>query len=126
MEKAQYDPIDHTLADLFDLLERYQIAEQLDPPKQNQITNEPDQSTKTKDKSRKKKSSGNDSSSMARKRFCLLHIKDDHWTDNCSVVKEQINAMHAAWSNQTLAEQSHKNCEQEQQQKKEKMNSMNW
>jgi len=66
MEKAQSNPIDHTLADLFDLLECYQIAEQLDPLKQNQVANEPDESTNMKDKLRKKtckeKSSGNDSS----------------------------------------------------------------
>jgi len=124
MEKVQYDPIDHTLADLFDLLERYQIAEQLDPPKQNQVTNELDESIKTKDKSRKnkrkEKSSGNDSSLMVCKRFCILHQKDDHWTDDCSVVKKQVAAMRAGWSNQTPAEWSCKKHEQEQQQKKEK------
>jgi len=75
--KAKYDPMDHSLADLFDLLEQYQIAEQLDPLKQNQVANEPKELTNTKDKSRKKKHKekpcGNDSSLMACKRFCILH-----------------------------------------------------
>jgi len=76
MEKAQYHSIDHSLADLFDLLEQYQIAEQLDPPKQNQVAYEPDESTKMKDKLRKKKhkekSSGNHSSSMVCKGFAFF------------------------------------------------------
>ena len=37
MKHENYDVDDHSLADVFDLMERYQIADQIDPPvKQNQ------------------------------------------------------------------------------------------
>jgi hypothetical protein len=36
------------------------------------------------------------------------HKKDDHWTNDCTVFKDQVARMRAAWSAQSPAEDSHK------------------
>jgi hypothetical protein len=64
---------------------------------------------KIRSKKHCKKSSDDDS--LAPKHFCMLHTNDDHWTIDCTVVKDQVTRMCAAWSAQSPAECSGKKLE---------------
>ena len=113
-----------SLADLFDHVERHQVAKQIDPPTKPQATNQSNDSKshqdKSKDKKRKNKSSNKESDSPPPKRFCVLHQVDTHWTNDCTVMKEQAKRMHAAYNNLSPAERSRKKRERQQQQQQEK------
>jgi hypothetical protein len=76
--------------DFFDIMVRYQIADNIDPllkPKDQSKTNkdESNKSTeKSNDKKRKAKSKKNNSDAPVPKKSCLIHGSDSsHTTDEC-------------------------------------------
>jgi hypothetical protein len=74
----------------FDMMEHYQLADQLDPAlkQQNQSKTDKDDSKKlmekSNDKKRKAQSKKNDSNVLAPKKLCLIHGPDSsHTTNEC-------------------------------------------
>jgi hypothetical protein len=66
------------------------------------------------------KKSSNDDDALVPKCFCVLHNKDNHWSNDYTVMKEQVARMCTAWSNQSPAEHSCKKCENKQHQEYDK------
>jgi hypothetical protein len=110
--------------DFFDLMEHYQIADQIDPvlKQQNQSKIDKDDNKKStetlNDKKRKAQMKKDDA--PAPKKSCLLHGPDSsHTTDECRTMREQAHRMKEAYKNISPAERSRQKCEREQQKKKE-------
>ena len=104
MTKASVD-------DFFDLMERYQLTDQLDPmlKQQNQSkTNKDDNkksTEKSNDKKRKAQTKKDDSNVPAPKKSCLIHGPDSsHTTDECRTMRKQAYRMKEAWKNVPQAE----------------------
>jgi hypothetical protein len=112
--------------DFFDLMEHYQLADQLDPSlkQQNQSKSNKDDTKKltekSNDKKRKAQMKKDDSNVLAPKKSCLIHGPDSsHTTDECRTMRKQAYWMKEAWKNVPQAEQSHQKCKREQQKKKD-------
>jgi hypothetical protein len=112
--------------DFFDLMECYQLADQLDPSlkQQNQSKNDKDDTKKSteklNDKKHKAQMKKDDSNAPVPKKSCLIHGPDSsHTTNECRTMREQAYRMKEAWKNIPQAEQSHQKCECEQQKKKD-------
>jgi hypothetical protein len=92
--------------DFFDLMECYQLADQLDPvlKQQNQSkTNKDDNKKlmeKLNDKKRKAQPKKDDSNVPALKKSCLINGPDSsHTTDECQTMREQAYRMKDAYKN---------------------------
>jgi hypothetical protein len=112
--------------DFFDLMEHYQLTDQLNPllKQQNQSKNDKDNTKKSMEKSNDKKCKAqpkkDDSNAPAPKTSCLIHGPDSsHTTDKWQTMCKQAYQMKEAWKNVPQAEQSHQKCEREQQKKKD-------
>ena len=126
LHRDKFDMTTASVDDFFDRMERYQIADNIDPllKPQNQSKadkNESNKSTeKSNDKKRKAKSKKNDSDAPAPKKSCLIHGEDSsHTTDECRTMREQAYRMKEAWKNTSQAERSRQKREREQQKQKE-------
>jgi hypothetical protein len=107
-------------------MERYQIADNIDPllkPKDQSKTdkNKMNKLTeKSNDKKHKAKSKKNDSDAPAPKKSCLLHGEDSsHMTDECRTMRKQAYQMKEAYKNIFLAERSRQKRERKQKKQKE-------
>ena len=96
---------------LFDIMEHYQLTDQLNPflKQQNQLKTNKDDSKKLteklNDKKRKAKPKKNDSDVPAPKMSCLIHGPDSsHTTDECRTMRKQAYQMKEAWKNVPQAE----------------------
>ena len=97
------DKFDMTKAsadDFFDLMECYQLTNQLDPSlkQQNQLKNDKDDTKKSTEKSNDKKCKAqtkkDDSNVPAPKKSCLIHGPDSsHTTNECQILQEQAYQM---------------------------------
>jgi hypothetical protein len=90
LQRDKFDIIHCSIHDFLDIMERYQIADNIDPllkPKDQSKANknETNKSTeKSNDKMRKAKSKKNDLDAPAPKKSCLIHGEDSsHTTDEC-------------------------------------------
>jgi hypothetical protein len=123
MQILSYVLLKHSLDELFDYMECYELANVFNPlVKQAQETNN---SNEDKNKMKRKgqkhhKKLSDDNNALAPKCFCILHKKDDHWTNDCMVIKDQVTRMCSAWSAQSPAEHSCKKCENKQCQAQDK------
>jgi hypothetical protein len=82
--------------DFFDCMERYQIADNIDPLLKPKDQSKPDKNEMNKsteklnDKKRKAKSKKNDSDAPAPKKSCLIHGENSsHTTDECRTIHKQ-------------------------------------
>ena len=99
LKREGFDLDRRSLADLFDHIKRYQVAEQIDSPTKSQDTKQSNDSKntqdKSKDKKRKNKSTNKESDSPPPKRFCILHQVDTASLDQrlyCHEGASQTNA----------------------------------
>ncbi len=90
LQRDKFDMIHCSVSDFLDIMERYQIANSIDPllkPKDQSKTkkNESNKLTeKSNDKKRKAKSRKNESDAPAPKKTCLIHGSDSsHTTNEC-------------------------------------------
>jgi hypothetical protein len=114
-------------ADFFDMMEHYQLANQLYPllKQENQSKTNKDDSKKLmeklNDKMRKAKMKKIDSDAPVPKKSCLIHGPDSsHMTNECQTMQEQAHQMKEAWKNTSQAERSHQKCKCKQQKQKDK------
>jgi hypothetical protein len=82
--------------DFFNLMQHYQLADQLDPllKPQNQSKNNKDNTNKLteklNDKKHKAQTKKDDSNLSAPKKSCLIHGSDSsHTTNECQIMREQ-------------------------------------
>jgi hypothetical protein len=108
--------------DFFDLMECYQLTDQLDPSlkQQNQSKNDKDDTKKLteklNDKKHKAQPKKDDSNVPAPKKSCLIHGPDSsHTTNECQTMRKQAYRMIEAWKNIPQAEPSCQKCERKQQ-----------
>jgi hypothetical protein len=104
MSEVKYALPEHSLDELFDYMEHcehYELANAFNPPdKQAQEmnnSNEDDNKKKQRGQKHHKKPS-DDNNALAPSHFCILHKKVNHWTNDCTVLKDQVTRMHTAWS----------------------------
>ena len=102
----KFDITESSADDFFDMMEYYQLADQLDPllKQQNQSKTDKDDSKKLTEKSNDKKCKAkpkkNDSDVPAPKKSCLIHGPDSsHMTNECQTMQEQAYQMKEAWKN---------------------------
>jgi hypothetical protein len=126
LQHDKFDINQCSVKDFFDMMECYQLANNLDPSlkPQNQSKTDKDKSNKSteksNDKKRKAKSKKNDSDAPAPKKTCMIHgPESSHMTDKCQVVQEQVYRMKEAWKNISPAEAECSHQEREQQKQKE-------
>jgi hypothetical protein len=112
--------------DFFDRMERYQIADNIDPLLKPKDQSKADKNERNKsmeklnDKKRKAKSKKNDLDAPAPKKSCLIHGEDSsHTTDECQTMRKQAYQMKEAWKNTSQAERCCQKREREQQKQKE-------
>jgi hypothetical protein len=77
-------------------MEHYELANVFNLlVKQAQETNDSNENkNKKKQKGQKhRKKSSDDNNVPGPKHFCILHKKDDHWTNDCMVIKDQVARM---------------------------------
>jgi hypothetical protein len=124
--KDKFDMTKASADDFFDLMECYQLTDQLDPllKQQNQLKNDKDNTKKlmekSNDKKRKAQPKKDDSNAPAPKKSCLIHGPgSSHTTDECQTMRKQAYWMKEAWKNVPQAERSHQNHERKQQKKKD-------
>jgi hypothetical protein len=96
LQRDKFDTIHCSVRNFLDVMERYQIANNIDPllkPKDQSKTdkNKTNKSMeKSNDKKRKAKSKKNNSDAPVPKKSCLLHGEDSsHTTDECRTMREQ-------------------------------------
>jgi hypothetical protein len=111
LQRDKFDIIHCSVHDFLDIMECYQIANNIDfllkPKDQSKANkNEMNKSTeKSNDKKRKAKSNKNDSDVPAPKKSCLIHGEDSsHTTDECQTMRKQAYRMKEAWKNTSQAE----------------------
>jgi flagellar biosynthesis GTPase FlhF len=126
LQRDKFDIIHCSVRDFLDIMERYQITNNIDPllkPKDQSKAdkNEMNKSTeKLNDKKHKAKSKKNDSDAPAPKKSCLIHGEDSsHMTNECRTMCKQAHQMKEAWKNTSQAERSRQKREREQQKQKE-------
>jgi hypothetical protein len=112
--------------DFFDLMERYQLANQLDRSlkQQNQSKNDKDDTKKSteksNDKKRKAQTKKEDFNAPAPKKSCLIHgLDSSHTTNECQIMQEQAYWMKEAYKNSSPAERSCQKRKRKQQKKKD-------
>jgi hypothetical protein len=124
LQRDKFDIVHCSVRDFLEIMERYQIADNIDPllkPKDQSKAdkNESNKSTeKLNDKKRKAKSKKNDSDGPAPKKSCLIH-GEAHTMDECRTMHKQAYRMKEAWRNTSQAECSRQKREHEQQKQKE-------
>jgi hypothetical protein len=96
LQRDKFDIVHCSIRDFLEIMECYQIADNIDPllkPKdQSKVDkNESNKLTeKSNDKKLKAKSKKNDSDALAPKISCLIHGEDSsHMTDECQTMREQ-------------------------------------
>jgi hypothetical protein len=86
LQPDKFDIIGCSIRDFFDMMECYQLADQLKLKK-------------------------NDSDVPAPKKSCLIHGPDSsHMTNECQMMQEQAYQMKEAWKNISPGERSHQKC----------------
>jgi hypothetical protein len=97
MQQAKFDTIQCSVQDFFDMMECYQVADQLDPSlKQNQSKTNKNKTKKLMEKSNNKKCKAmpkkNDSDLPVPKKACMQHGPDSsHMSDECQTLQQQAN-----------------------------------
>jgi hypothetical protein len=126
LQRDKFDIIHCSVHDFLDVMERYQIADNMDPllkPKDQSKANNNEMNKlteKSNDKKCKAKSKKNNSDAPAPKKSCLLHGEDSsHTTNECRTMHEQAYQMKEAYKNISPAECSHQKRERKQQKQKE-------
>jgi hypothetical protein len=96
LQRDKFDMIHCSVRDFLDIMERYQIADSIDPllKSKDQLKTDEDESKKSTEKSNDKqrmaKSKKNDSDVPAPKKSCLIHGPDSsHMTDKCQTMCKQ-------------------------------------
>jgi hypothetical protein len=133
----KFDIIGCSIRIFFEVMECYQISDQLDPllkPKDQSKTDK-DESNKSlekpNDKKHKAKPKKNDSQTPAPKKPGMLHgSNSSHMTEECRVVQEHIGQMKEAWKKisrwqNALVRNANANANKNKN-KKNRMNSMRW
>jgi hypothetical protein len=123
--------IESSASDFFNMVECYQLADQLDPALRqwNQSKSNKDELNKSLEKSidkkRKAKSKKNDSDAQVPKKSSLIHGPDSsHMTNECQTMHKQAYWMKEAWKNMTQVERS---CQcVNNKNNKNRMNFMRW
>ena len=86
----------------------YQLEKKMEKPKKLDTSNKSSEKSNGKHSGKKHTNSTNDSLPISAKKPCLLHGTHAHTTEECMVVKEQIQHMKAMYDAQTLAEHAKK------------------
>jgi hypothetical protein len=126
LQRDKFDMIHCSVRDFLDVMEHYQIANNMDPllkPKDQSKANKNKMNKLTEklnDKKRKAKLKKNNSDAPAPKKSCLLHGEDSsHMTDECRTMREQAYQMKEAYKNISPAEHSCQKRKRKQQKQKE-------
>lgn len=83
MDKQGFDPVEKSLSDVIHFCERMEATEDFEPVRK-------DGKTKSDNKSKSHKDKGNSSGGG---KYCLLHGKDSHNTDDCLVLQKKAKAL---------------------------------
>jgi hypothetical protein len=96
LQRDKFDTIHSSVHDFLDVMEHYQITNNMDPllkPKDQSKTNKNEMNKlteKSNDKKRKAKSKKNNSDAPVPKKSCLLHGEDSsHTTNECRTMRKQ-------------------------------------
>ena len=101
-----FDINDATLITFRGALERLELSYELDSVKP-----EPKKESTDKKSGKKRGKGDEDSSSRPKKKPCMLCEKDNHGTDDCTIVKQQIQRMKATYRAQSPEERKRKKRE---------------
>ena len=82
----------------------YQLEKKMEKSKKLDTSNKSSEKSNGKHSGKKNTSPTNDLSPVSAKKPCLLHGTRSHITDECKVVKEQIQHMKVMYDVQTLAD----------------------
>jgi hypothetical protein len=88
MDKQGFDPVTKSPEQVVDFLEQIETAEEFDPDKQKQVSNNP----KQKGKMQKHGSNNNNAKGNSNK-YCMLHGKGSHSTEECRNMQAQAKRM---------------------------------
>ncbi len=97
-----FDPDDHTFQEFVEVLERIELADQLNPEESNGDNNGNNNQQKKKKGKRKAKGKretdeDDEGDKPRKKRKCMLHQVNNHATDDCRVLKAQCDNMRKTW-----------------------------